>query len=184
MTFWAGLPWALKMPIGHIVDLIWPWKELLVYFGASLICISMATMYGLIAHTDLMTKLMSAEAWFVLSTLLAPAGYVIQDVVADAMTVEAVLVTDVYGNQRSEAEVKAMHTTMQTLGRVATIGGFVLVSVLNIVMFSNVDQMSEPEKVSIYEEIYLLGGNVHLASASDKALAGLCHRAVVVRREQ
>jgi len=23
IAFWAGLPWALKMPIGHIVDLLW-----------------------------------------------------------------------------------------------------------------------------------------------------------------
>jgi hypothetical protein len=85
-----------------------------------------AAMYGLIAFTELMTGLMRAEAWFVLSALLAPTGYVIQDVIADAMTVEGVPATDVHGNLRSEAEVKAMHTTMQTLGRVATIGGFVL----------------------------------------------------------
>lgn len=110
----------------------------------------MASMYGLIAYTELMTRLMRAEAWFVLSALLAPTGYVIQDVIADAMTVEAVPVTDVRGNPRSEAEVKAMHTTMQTLGRVATIGGFVLVALLNIVMFANVGEMSATEKVSIY----------------------------------
>ena len=48
------------------------------------------------------------------------------DVIADAMTVEAVPATDVHGNPRSEAEVKAMHTTMQTLGCVATIEGFIL----------------------------------------------------------
>ena len=23
LWFWAGLPWALKMPLGHLVDLIW-----------------------------------------------------------------------------------------------------------------------------------------------------------------
>ena len=23
LAFWAGLPWALKMPIGHLVDLFW-----------------------------------------------------------------------------------------------------------------------------------------------------------------
>jgi len=83
LTFWAGLPWALKMPIGHVVDLIWRWKELLVYLGAALIALSIAIMYGLIAHTALMSSIMSVEAWFVLSFLLAPTGYVIQDVVAD-----------------------------------------------------------------------------------------------------
>ena len=23
LGFWAGIPWALKMPLGHLVDLIW-----------------------------------------------------------------------------------------------------------------------------------------------------------------
>jgi hypothetical protein len=23
LGFWAGIPWALKMPIGHLVDLLW-----------------------------------------------------------------------------------------------------------------------------------------------------------------
>ena len=26
LGFWAGLPWALKMPLGHLVDLIWSAK--------------------------------------------------------------------------------------------------------------------------------------------------------------
>ena len=35
LGFWAGMPWALKMPLGHLVDLIWRWKALLVYLGAA-----------------------------------------------------------------------------------------------------------------------------------------------------
>ena len=27
IAFWAGLPWALKMPLGHLVDLIWRWRR-------------------------------------------------------------------------------------------------------------------------------------------------------------
>jgi hypothetical protein len=176
ITFWAGLPWALKMPIGHIVDLMWRCKDLLVYFGAFLICLSMAVMYGLIAYPQALAGVMSTEAWFVLSTLLAPTGYVIQDVIADAMTVEAVPVTDVYGNPRSDAEVKAMHTTMQTLGRVATIGGFVPVALLNIVMFANVDAMSTARKISIYGEIYLLALLIPLVSVVGVTLANVQRR--------
>ena len=26
LGFWAGIPWVLKMPLGHLVDLIWRWK--------------------------------------------------------------------------------------------------------------------------------------------------------------
>src|SRR6185437_2379385 len=33
LGFWAGIPWALKMPIGHTVDLVWRWKSWLVGLG-------------------------------------------------------------------------------------------------------------------------------------------------------
>ena len=36
LGFWAGLPWALKMPIGHLVDLIWRWKSILVFIALSI----------------------------------------------------------------------------------------------------------------------------------------------------
>jgi len=39
LGFWAGIPWALKMPLGHLVDLIWERKNYMVYFGASLIAL-------------------------------------------------------------------------------------------------------------------------------------------------
>ena len=90
LTFWARLPWALKMPLGHLIDLVWRWKALLVYLGAALIAGSLGIMYALIMHTEAMRHVLSVEAWFVVSSLLAPAGYVVQDTVADAMTVEAV----------------------------------------------------------------------------------------------
>ena len=51
LLFWAGIPWALKMPVGHVVDLIWRWKALLVWLGASMIAASLLIMIGLISHT-------------------------------------------------------------------------------------------------------------------------------------
>jgi hypothetical protein len=90
LGFWAGIPWALKMPLGHIVDLIWRWKGWLVYLGAGLIAVSLLIMVFLIGHREAMIAIMPAGVWFVISTLLAPIGYVVQDAVADAMTVEAV----------------------------------------------------------------------------------------------
>ena len=90
LGFWAGIPWALKMPLGHVVDLIWRYKSALVWIGATLIAASLSIMLGLLAYTDTMRQIMPVDTWFVLSVLLAPIGYVIQDVVADAMTVEAV----------------------------------------------------------------------------------------------
>src|SRR3990172_3554853 len=89
LGFWAGIPWALKMPLGHLVDLIWRWKSWLVFLGAGLIAASLLIMVGLLTDRAAMTAVMPAEAWYVLAALLSPVGYVVQDVVADAMTVEA-----------------------------------------------------------------------------------------------
>jgi hypothetical protein len=36
LGFWAAIPWALKMPVGHLVDLIWRFKGALIYLGAAL----------------------------------------------------------------------------------------------------------------------------------------------------
>ncbi len=176
LAFWAGIPWALKMPLGHLVDLIWRWKALLVYLGAALIALSIAIMYGLIAHTDTMTPVMSVEAWYVLSALLAPVGYVVQDVVADAMTVEAVPLVDERGRPYADDETKRMHTTMQTLGRVAIMTGFVSVAALNIVKFSGVAALSEAEKVQIYAEIYLLALVIPIISVLGVSLGALSLR--------
>src|SRR5574340_150882 len=84
LGFWAGIPWALKMPIGHLVDLIWRHKALLVYAGAGLIATSLLIMVGLIGNRQAMIAIMPAEVWYVISILLAPIGYVVQDTVADA----------------------------------------------------------------------------------------------------
>ena len=116
LGFWAGIPWALKMPLGHLVDLIWDKKNYMVFVGASLISLSLLIMYGLIIHTEWMSTILTVETWFVISVLLSPIGYVVQDVVADAMTVEAVPLVDDDGENFSRDEIKLMHTTMQTLG--------------------------------------------------------------------
>jgi hypothetical protein len=166
LSFWAGLPWTLKVPLGHLVDLVWRWKALLVYLGASLIALSLAVMYALIMHTEAMRQVLSVEAWFVVSSLLAPAGYVLQDTVADAMSVEAVPRVRSGGDLLSEEETKAIHTTMQTLGRIALIGGLVFVALLNIWMFAGVESLDQNQKAAVYARIYLLALTIPLVSVS------------------
>ncbi len=80
----------------------------------------------------------------------------VQDVVADVMTVEAVPLTDERGVPSAETEIKQMHTTMQTLGRIALVTGVIVVATLNIVMFRDVEALSEAAKIEIYGRIYLL----------------------------
>tara|TARA_B100001939_G_scaffold76453_1_gene64466 strand:+ start:616 stop:1365 length:750 start_codon:yes stop_codon:yes gene_type:complete len=155
LGFWAGIPWALKMPLGHLVDLIWNRKNYMVFFGAGLIALSLFIMYGLIIHTEYMASILTVETWFVISVILAPVGYVVQDVVADAMTVEAVPLTDDQGIEYSRDQIKTMHTTMQTLGRFAIIGGTVLVALANVILFSDVDNLEQADKIQLYGSIYI-----------------------------
>ena len=156
LGFWAGIPWALKMPFGHLVDLLWRWKSLLVYVGAAVIAASLLIMVGLIGHREAMVSVMPAEIWYVPSVLLAPVGYVIQDTVADAMTVEAVPKINEQGLPFDEARLKLMHTTMQTLGRVAIIGGGILVAVINLYLFTGVENLPKDKIADIYRQVYLM----------------------------
>ena len=176
LGFWAGIPWALKMPIGHLVDLLWRYKAGLVYLGATLIAASLLIMIGLIGKPDAMRALMPIEAWFVLSVLLSPVGYVMQDAVADAMTVEAVPRIDAQGQPIAADTLRLMHTTMQMLGRVAIIGGTVLVSLANVAMFQDSEGLPETEKVAIYLRIYELALIIPLLSISGVLLAGMLKR--------
>ena len=171
LGFWAGIPWALKMPLGHLVDLIWERKNYMVYLGASLIALSLMIMYGLIIHTETMSEIFSVETWFVISVILAPVGYVVQDVVADAMTVEAVPLSDEQGTNYSKDQVKIMHTTMQTLGRFAIIGGTVLVALVNVILFRDVESLEQSEKINLYGTIYLYALVIPLVSIFGVILA-------------
>jgi len=154
LSFWVMLPWALKMPLGHLVDLLWRYKAGLIYLGAALIAASLLIMTNLLADLGYMTRLMPAENWYVLASLLAPIGYVMQDIVADAMTVEAVARFDERGRPIPEEQILLSHTTMQTLGRVAIIGGTLLVAAANVYLFSGVETMNAAEKTAVYLTVY------------------------------
>jgi hypothetical protein len=176
LGFWAGMPWAIKMPLGHLVDLIWKHKAGLVYLGAALLAASLLIMVGLLADRAAMERIMDADAWFVLAALLSPVGYVLQDVVADAMTVEAVPRYDEEGRPTTEDDRKLMHTTMQTLGRVAIIGGTVLVAGANVWLFRGAEQMAEADKVATYLWVYELALVIPAVSVLGVLLAGFIRR--------
>ena len=173
LAFWANIPWALKMPIGHLVDLIWRYKAVMVFIGAGLLAGSLLIMLGLLSHPEAMRKIMPFSVWYILSALLAPIGYVLQDVVADAMTVEAVPHVDEQGQPIDEAKLRLMHTTMQTLGRVAIVGGGVFVALLNIYKFSGVNGMNEAEKVQVYVDIFQLALIIPIVSVLGVTLGGV-----------
>ena len=173
LGFWAGLPWVLKMPLGHLVDILWKFKSILVILGALVMAASSIIMYCLIQYKSEMITIFNAETWFVISTLLAPVGFVLQDVVADAMTVEAVPKIDDNGQEIHFNELKSMNVSMQLLGRVSIIFGTLLVSLLNLIVFANSSEMTELEKIKAYGDIYLYSLIVPLISISGVFLAYL-----------
>jgi hypothetical protein len=173
LGFWAGIPWAMKMPVGHLVDLIWRWKAALVWLGAAMIAASLLIMVGLIAHTEAMRSVMAVNHWFILSALLAPSGYMIQDAVADAMTVEAVPRVDGEGKPYSQQARKEMHTTMQTLGRVAVIGGLALVAGANVWLFYDTDALPAARKAELYADVYKMALVIPVLSVLGVMLGGI-----------
>ena len=128
LGFWAGIPWTLKMPFGHLVDLFWYRKSVFVYIGAALMAASLLIMVGLTGHKEMMASMLHLDTWYIIASIISPIGFVLQDVVADAMTVEAVQPYDSDGAPIPEPALKCMHITMQTLGRIAIIGGSAVVA--------------------------------------------------------
>ena len=170
LGFWAGIPWAMKMPVGHLVDLIWRWKAALLWLGAAMLAASLLIMIGLISYTEAMRATMSVNRWYVLSALLLPTGYMIQDAVADAMTVEAVPRVDEQGVPYGEQARKDMHTTMQTLGRVAVIGGLALVALANVYLFYDTESLPPERKARLYAEVFTIALIIPVLSVSGVVL--------------
>ncbi len=154
LAFWGAMPYVIKMPIGHVVDLLWRYKNWLVYLGGILMAVSYSIFAGLIAQPAAMNEYAATQTWFVIATLLLPMGFVLQDVVADAMTVEAVPSRDEQGQPLSDNTLHAMHTTMQTLGRIAVMSGALFIAILNIGIFSGAELLNKAEKTMLYLRVY------------------------------
>src|SRR6185503_3443409 len=106
----------------------------------------------------------------VLAALIAPVGYMVQDAVADAMTVEAVPRLDENGKPYDEAARKVMHTTMQTLGRVALIGGLALVAAINVYLFHGTENLGKEARTALYASVYTAALSIPVISVLGVAL--------------
>ena len=114
---------------------------------------------------------MPVNAWYVTSIILAPCGFVLQDVVADAMSVEAVPHRDANGVELPAEATRALHTTMQTFGRIALIAGSSAAAALNVVIFEGAEALPQPEKGALYAHVYMLALLVPVLSLSGVVLA-------------
>ena len=71
---------------------------------------------------------------------------------------------------------RLMHTTMQSLGRVATIAGGIAVALLNILVFADADRLGRTAKTVLYAEVYEWALAIPLISVLGVLLATLLRR--------
>lgn len=114
IAFWLGLPWGMKMVAGVASD---AWPIFGSRRGAYLLLGCTASLAGYLA----MATMVRTRGTYLLAMLLIAVGFMIQDVVADALSVESA---------RDEQELRQL----QTWGRISLLSGGIVVSYLGGVL--------------------------------------------------
>jgi hypothetical protein len=110
VAFWLGLPWSMKMVIGAASD-VYP------LFGSRRRAYLLLGACCSIAGYAMLATVVASKGVFLVAMLLVTVGFMVQDVVADALSVE---VTE---NEKEIGQI-------QTLGRVALLAGGISVGYL------------------------------------------------------
>ena len=120
---WLSIPWTIKMVFGQLVDTIpifGSQRRAYVYIGAGLITISTILMIGLVGNKSWI-HFTTPQNVYILASLFSVVGFVLQDVVADAMS------TEVVDRNQPKEEVERELAMVQVLGRLAlSIAGFIV----------------------------------------------------------
>lgn len=168
LAFWAGLPWTLKIPVGHAVDMFWDKRGWIVgAAGAALAC-STAAMALLAGDPSLAPEWLGLKGAFALCAISAPFCFMAQDAVADAMTVEAVESSLKPGS--GEMERARAHSGMQALGRLMLVGGGFLVALANAFIFDGADALPREAAEALYAKVYWAALAIPALSVSGVAL--------------
>ena len=124
---WLGLPWAIKMVFGELVDavpILGSQRRIYVFIGAGLIAVGMLMLAGAAAGA---IPGLRPDTLYILAQLVIVIGVVLQAVVADAMSTEVVRRVEEDGTPRPEADVTRDLGMVQVLGRLAlSLGIFVV----------------------------------------------------------
>ncbi|MFN3744044.1 MAG: hypothetical protein ACK4TL_05005 [Hyphomicrobiaceae bacterium] len=119
LAVWLGLPWAVKMVFGELVDavpLFGSQRRVYVFIGAALIALGLLLLAGAAAGAF---PSVHPNTIYIASQLIIVTGVVLQDVVADAMSTEVVSRVDENGSPRPEEDVTRDLGMVQVLGRLA-----------------------------------------------------------------
>lgn len=157
--FWVSLPWTVKMVFGQFADSIRIFgcgRKIYIFIGGGLAACGSLIMVGLAAQWPWLLQLARPEKLFFLASVISMVGFVLQDVIADAMSTEVVDRKLPNGNSRPETEVDAELIQIQWLGRISLISAGVIVAGLG-------GWLAE---ISSYETMFKLGLLIPLISVT------------------
>jgi len=132
ISFWIAVPWTMKMVFGQFADsirILGSARRIYLVIGALLIAAGQFTILGMVLEWPLVMSLGTPGNLLLVATLISVLGFVLQDVVADAMSAEVVRREDPRtGEPRAQKDIDAEIGQVQWLGRVAIMTASVLVA--------------------------------------------------------
>ena len=157
LAFWVSLPWTIKMVFGQLVDsfpVLGSPRRSYVVIASGMMIGSYLLMAGLAGKWLLVTSLATPITLYYVAAVLAAIAFVLQDVVADGMTVEVVKRTkvttemdEVFVRDTPKEELEGELKIVQHLGRLAVSLGAFLVAGLGGWL----------AQIWSYEHVFILG---------------------------
>ncbi len=112
---WLTVPWTIKMIFGQLVDCVKIFgsnRKVYIYIGAILVTISTLLFIAVIGKYAIVASY-SKESIYIIASIIAVIGLVMQDVVADTMT------TEVIDKTQTQEQIKQELATIQVLARIS-----------------------------------------------------------------
>lgn len=150
LFFWLTLPWSLKLPMGTLVDRYWRYRSFLLLFGVALVALGNVAIYFLLLSPESFGDRDSLGSWFCLFVLLPPFGFAIQDVIADAITID--IAKEFQSEKKEDTQGR-----IQSLGRVFYLVGVVVTGLVSFYVLYESDQKPLTDKANLYAVLYLMG---------------------------
>ena len=113
---WVSLPSTIKMVFGQLIDAVPIFgsrRRAWVFLGAALMALGYLMLYGMATESAYMQWMGSQFNMYLFSQIIMVTGFMIQDVTADAMTVEVV------DRDQEDSKVKSELAMVQVLSRLA-----------------------------------------------------------------
>lgn len=117
LAFWVSLPWTAKMIFGQFADsipLFGSVRRSYIFLAAGLMATGSILLAGMAGEWAWVIALAPLGTLYLIASLITVIGIVLQDVVADAMSVEVVR-----REGRTEEEIRKELAAIQLLGRLA-----------------------------------------------------------------